>query len=106
MAKVIAEVAKSGIVATSFKACLDGDVYPRVFAVGEELTGEALEIGEALEKMGGKAGKKKVDGDKNAGRAPENKAGFTAADEPAAADTTEGAAGPGSVTDPDGAADA
>lgn len=70
--------AKSGTVKTAFKACLEGDVYPRTFSVGEELTGEALKIGTALKKMGGKA-TGKVAADKSAGKAPENKAGFTAA---------------------------
>lgn len=69
--------AKSGIVKVAFKACLKGDVYPRTFSVGEELSGEALEIGSTLKKMGGKTARK-VDADKNAGAAPENKTGFTA----------------------------
>ena len=80
--------AKTGIVKAAFKACLEGDVYPRLFSVGEVLTGEALTIGQELKKMGGRASVK-VELDKNAGQPPENKAGFTAhteAAEPAGAD--------------------
>lgn len=44
---------KTGIVKISFKACLEGDVYPRAFMAGQEISGAALEIGKVLKSMGG-----------------------------------------------------
>ncbi len=44
---------KTGIVKTSFKACLKGDVYPQSFMAGQEISGEALKIGMVLKSMGG-----------------------------------------------------
>jgi len=54
---------KMAKVTKTFKAVMDGDVYPTEYLAGDDVTGEAEEIGKALGCVSSKAAKK----------APENK---------------------------------